>query len=158
MNVLIAVDGPEFGKIISDFVCNYRFPPRTAFRVITVVDTPRAASASQEPEIAVARALVRNIAQRIADTFPGSDVRDAVIYGLPAQEILDLSDEWPAHLIVVGSHGRRAIGRFVMGSVSTAVVLHAHCSVVVVRLPVAGAREQELRKTAVRGAISHVTP
>ena len=43
--------------------------------------------------------------------------------------------EWNASydLIVVGSHGRRGFRRFLLGSVSEAVAMNAHCSVVVVR-------------------------
>ena len=36
-------------------------------------------------------------------------------------------------LIVVGSHGRSALGRFMLGSVSQKVVTEAHCSVRVAR-------------------------
>jgi nucleotide-binding universal stress UspA family protein len=34
---------------------------------------------------------------------------------------------------VLGSHGRRGFDRYMMGSVSESVALHAHCSVEVVR-------------------------
>jgi nucleotide-binding universal stress UspA family protein len=44
-----------------------------------------------------------------------------------------MADLWNADLIVVGSHGRRGFDRYVMGSVSESVALHAHCSVEVVR-------------------------
>jgi len=47
--------------------------------------------------------------------------------------ILGMADSWGANLIVLGSHGRRGFDRYVMGSVSEAVALHAHCSVEVVR-------------------------
>ncbi len=35
--------------------------------------------------------------------------------------IIDTSEEWHADLIVLGSHGRKALDRFLMGSVSEAV-------------------------------------
>ena len=38
-----------------------------------------------------------------------------------------------ADLIVVGSHGHRGVERFLMGSVSEGVALHAKCSVEVIR-------------------------
>jgi nucleotide-binding universal stress UspA family protein len=47
--------------------------------------------------------------------------------------ILDEAERWGADLIVVGSHGYRAWERFLLGSVSQAVVSHAKCSVEVVR-------------------------
>jgi nucleotide-binding universal stress UspA family protein len=51
----------------------------------------------------------------------------------PVRAILGMADGWSADLIVMGSHGRRGFDRYVMGSVSEAVALHAHCSVEVVR-------------------------
>ena len=40
-----------------------------------------------------------------------------------------------ADMVVVGSHGRTGLSRLVLGSVAMAVVNHAPCPVVVVRLP-----------------------
>ena len=48
-------------------------------------------------------------------------------------EIIDYAAAWPADLIVIGSHGRRGLDRFLLGSVSEGVVRHAPCSVEVVR-------------------------
>lgn len=47
--------------------------------------------------------------------------------------ILRQAEAWPAHLIVLGSHGRTGIERFFLGSVSHAVSLYANCSVAIVR-------------------------
>jgi nucleotide-binding universal stress UspA family protein len=53
--------------------------------------------------------------------------------GEPAREIVHLADDLGAGLIVVGSRGRGGMRRALMGSVSDAVVRHAHCPVMVVR-------------------------
>jgi nucleotide-binding universal stress UspA family protein len=55
--------------------------------------------------------------------------------GLPKESILKVASDWNASMIVVGSHGRHGLDRFIMGSVSMAIMSHAHCSVTVVRLP-----------------------
>jgi nucleotide-binding universal stress UspA family protein len=55
--------------------------------------------------------------------------------GNPKSAIIDAANKWHADLIVLGSHGRSAVQRFLMGSVSEAVVRHAHCSVEIVRIP-----------------------
>ncbi len=49
--------------------------------------------------------------------------------------------KWNADLIVVGSHGRRGFKRFLLVSVSEAVAMNAHCSVVVVRDPARSSRK-----------------
>lgn len=49
------------------------------------------------------------------------------------EEIIRLSEEIEAGLIVLGSRGRGGLRRALMGSVSDSVVRHAHCPVLVVR-------------------------
>ncbi len=53
--------------------------------------------------------------------------------GRAAVEIVKAAKEWPANLIVIGSHGRGGIQRAVLGSVAEAVVRHAPCPVMVVK-------------------------
>lgn len=53
--------------------------------------------------------------------------------GSPAWELVAKADEWKPDLIVVGSHGRTALGRFVLGSVSQRVLTEARCSVRIAR-------------------------
>jgi nucleotide-binding universal stress UspA family protein len=50
-----------------------------------------------------------------------------------AEEIVSLAEEIGAGLIVVGNRGFGGIRRALMGSVSDAIVRHAHCPVLVVR-------------------------
>jgi nucleotide-binding universal stress UspA family protein len=53
--------------------------------------------------------------------------------GNPAEEIMKAASQQQADLIVMGAQGLGAIARFLIGSVSTRVVQHANCSVLVVR-------------------------
>jgi nucleotide-binding universal stress UspA family protein len=53
--------------------------------------------------------------------------------GDPASIILKRAAEWPADLIVTGTHGRSGFKRMVLGSVSTALAREAKCSVRVAR-------------------------
>jgi nucleotide-binding universal stress UspA family protein len=50
-----------------------------------------------------------------------------------ADQILRVAEELDVGLIVMGSRGRGGLRRALMGSVSDAVVRHAHCPVLVVR-------------------------
>jgi nucleotide-binding universal stress UspA family protein len=64
----------------------------------------------------------------------GVDVAEAHLrVGQPATVIVALAEDMAAGLIVVGSRGLGAIRRALSGSVSDAVVRHAHCPVMVVR-------------------------
>ena len=51
----------------------------------------------------------------------------------PGWAIVHLGEELGAGVVVVGSRGRGPMKRAVMGSVSSSVVHHAHCPVLVVR-------------------------
>jgi len=53
--------------------------------------------------------------------------------GKPAEEIMKVASKHRADLIVMGAKGLGAIDRFLLGSVSTRVVQHSSCSVLVVR-------------------------
>jgi nucleotide-binding universal stress UspA family protein len=53
--------------------------------------------------------------------------------GSPGEAIVEVARNEQVDLVVVGSHGRGAVGRFLVGSVSEHVVRHAPCPVLVVR-------------------------
>lgn len=53
--------------------------------------------------------------------------------GDPGEAIVAAAEAEGVDLIVVGSHGRGPVGRFLIGSVSDYVVRHARCPVLVVR-------------------------
>ena len=76
-----------------------------------------------------AEELAANAAKWILASFPRWDVQIEPLYGSPASELLAKSDDWDPDLIVIGSHGRSAIGRMILGSISHKVVTEARCSV-----------------------------
>lgn len=59
------------------------------------------------------------------------DMNFSVEIGDPAEEISLEAKHNPASLIIVGSHGRRGLSRFFLGSVAERVVRHAPCPVLV---------------------------
>jgi len=60
-------------------------------------------------------------------------VRFVNVVGYPSGEICRVAEEEHADLIVVGSHGKSAVDRLLLGSVSHGVLNHAKVSVLVVR-------------------------
>lgn len=77
--------------------------------------------------------LCTEASRRIQQKFPAWQVRHKTIGGYAESEILLEADESKPALIVVGSHGRGSVGRFILGSVSLKVLSEAACSVRVAR-------------------------
>jgi nucleotide-binding universal stress UspA family protein len=61
----------------------------------------------------------------------GYSVRSQVVIGTPVESILDQAKAQRADLILMGSRGRKGIGRLVLGSVSHAVLHSAPCPILV---------------------------
>ncbi|MFQ4138849.1 universal stress protein [Nodosilinea sp. PGN35] len=69
-------------------------------------------------------------------TFPGEaerPIKFSVIVGNPSSEIIDYAGSHSIDLIVIPSHGRTGLSRFLLGSVAERVVRFAPCPVLVVR-------------------------
>ncbi len=117
MHVLHAVDLEELLPLPHDFARGTDYGPD----VMTHVRHGRDA----------AEQLVSAAAERV--TAAGFATVTAIREGDPRRVILDYAAEHECDWIVMGSHGRRGLGRFLMGSVSEAVARHARCSVLIVR-------------------------
>jgi len=92
------------------------------------------AEASQvlEEQREEAEGLVARASEQLRDA--GFSVTTAIEQGNPKVVIIDSATQWSPDLIIVGSHGRKGLDRFLMGSVSDAVARHARCSVQIVRV------------------------
>lgn len=63
----------------------------------------------------------------------GLEAREVAVSGDPRILILDEARQLGAELIVVGTHARKGLQRFLVGSVAEWVLRHARCDVLVVR-------------------------
>lgn len=75
--------------------------------------------------------IVRKAEEMVLATAPEVKVTTSLVAAAPADALVEAS--LGAEIVVVGSHGRSTVARALLGSVSTLVVHHAHCPVVVVR-------------------------
>jgi nucleotide-binding universal stress UspA family protein len=145
MKALIAYDGSACADAALDDLKRAGLPGEVEAMVMTVAEfwlpPPPAtfkpiltAATEQLPApVEAARNLAIAASQRLQIMFPAWEVRAEALVGSPASAILSNADEWKPDLIVVGSHGRSALGRFILGSVSQKIVTEAHCSVRVAR-------------------------
>lgn len=70
---------------------------------------------------------------RVKTEAPGRTVETHALQGKPAHDICQFALEHGHDLIVMGTHGRTGLSRFLMGSVAERVVREAPCPVLVVR-------------------------
>jgi nucleotide-binding universal stress UspA family protein len=80
-----------------------------------------------------AQELAERGSTRVQTIFPQWTVSYEALSGSPAFELLTRAKEWQPELIVTGSHGHTALGRFVLGSVSQKVLTEAQTSVRIAR-------------------------
>ena len=138
MRLLLAIDGSKFSEAAVQAVIARHEPKGTEVQVLNVVDlgipipTSDAASFRQE-SLNQGRELVQRAKEVLSKA--GLNVQTAVEEGDPKSTILAHAAHWKADLIVLGSHGRKGIDRFLMGSVAEGVSHHAPCAVEIVRIP-----------------------
>jgi nucleotide-binding universal stress UspA family protein len=61
------------------------------------------------------------------------DSRTLIRQGDPSETIMEAARKMRVNIIITGSHGRHGTSKFLLGSVSSKVVEHAHCPVLVVK-------------------------
>ena len=91
-------------------------------------DFPEGYEARREEQMRIRDQQVEKI-----EASGGSVANSHLAMGYPADQIVAYAEDEGVGLIVIGSRGREGIRRALMGSVSDAVVRHAHCPVMIVR-------------------------
>lgn len=78
-------------------------------------------------------AMLNKLAKAMNDKYSNVDVTTAVRQGSPAEQVLEAADDFGADRIVVGTHGRKGLSHFVMGSVASRIARLAKAPVLVVK-------------------------
>jgi nucleotide-binding universal stress UspA family protein len=144
MKILLATDGSECSQLAARSIAERPWPAGTEFRVYSVAELsvpllgmPYFSSHATEQLRAQAILKAENAETTaegiLADAGLTASGTVAVPAATPKELILQDADEWGADLIVCGSHGRRGLSRFLLGSVSEAIATHAKCSVEIIR-------------------------
>jgi nucleotide-binding universal stress UspA family protein len=154
LRLLIGYDGSDHSNFAIDDLQRAGLPPDVEAVVLTIGEAwelpmvvDRGSTTSEKfvhPNVAMieehlsevsekARILSKPAVSRLKGYFPGWSVRAEVRCGRPAVEIVKMADEWSPDLLVMGSQGRSAVGRVLLGSVSHKVLNDTRCSVRIAR-------------------------
>lgn len=139
--ILLATDATSASEAATEQAVLLAAEVGASLLVVSVINTtarlPAEAlvPAAGQAGIADAREALAAVAQHIVQRAraAGAKATFLVWEGDPGEAIVAAADAEGADLIVVGSHGRGPVGRFLIGSVSDYVVRHARCPVLVVR-------------------------
>ena len=143
--ILVAIDGSENSIRAADWAIGLAKKEGAHLFVLNVIPTPVYTSTSPSTSNTPAMKEFFDKARKDAETVvkgvvssaesAGVKVRGEIIENVPSvvESITDYADEWKVQLIVVGTRGLSGFRKLLLGSVSTALVSHAPCSVLVVR-------------------------
>ena len=144
MKVLLAVDGSDASMSAVATTAALPTPPGSEIRVVSVVPTTFAPEGSPWPNVIRVDPpndrdrIFDDVTRRLLDIADRLRVGDRTVHvevldGRPATEIVTDAERWSADLIVVGARGLSTARRLLIGSVSSEVVDHAPCPVLVAR-------------------------
>ena len=157
MRILIGYDGSGSADAALDDLRRAGLPPEGEALVVSVGDVLAAptlaghevaaaaltsrrvmsavarAQAHDSESLAEARRWTDEASRRVRSYLPDWEVRAEVLAGTPLWELLQMAAQWKPDLLVVGSQGRSALGRLLLGSVSKKLAAEAECSVRVAR-------------------------
>ncbi|WP_282692468.1 universal stress protein [Streptomyces sp. CC208A] len=140
--VLLGVDGSPEGERAVDFAfaeAALREAPLVALHAWTTWNAPLPPPQDESepyanPPGALAAGEERLVAEALAghrDRYPGVTVEPRVVRGRTREALIEASRS--AQLLVVGARGRGGFTGLLLGSVSQALLHHAHCPVAVAR-------------------------
>lgn len=146
MKVLIPVEDKQFASLITEFICNHSWPSDVEFRILNVFESvllqevvsPLAIQQLEEAtelSQSLGRSLMMDLGTKLRLKFPSCKIEELLKEGDPKYVILDMIKNWKPDFVIMGSHGKGSIERFFLGSVSLAVLSHAPCSVVIIKVP-----------------------
>jgi nucleotide-binding universal stress UspA family protein len=128
-NILLATDGKEHSAKAVRYAFDHAKDHKATLFVVFVV-SPKA---EEDKERVIRQGLDELDRLKDMATKEGIDIKTMLEAGSPYDTILKTSDRVVANEIIVGTSGKTAIDRVLIGSVSEYIVRNARCTVIVVR-------------------------
>jgi nucleotide-binding universal stress UspA family protein len=144
MKVLVPIDGSKHSteglRVASHFAKNNKAKIHILNVIASVADIDLELSASERDKLMESlKRRGEDLLARAKDqmkTHGVTDISTDLVTGdSPAQEIVAYAEKEKIDLIVIGSKGKSATARFLLGSVASKVVKYSHCCAYVVKEP-----------------------
>ncbi|HHY20603.1 MAG TPA: universal stress protein [Bacilli bacterium] len=138
-NILVAVDGSDEAKAALNKACEIAKQQDATLTIAHVIDTRTFATIEQYDRTVLTRAEeygTELLAQHKTDAEAAgvANVKTVLDFGSPKVKITkDIAKNENIDLIVTGATGLNAVERFLIGSVSEAIIRSAKCDVLIVR-------------------------
>jgi nucleotide-binding universal stress UspA family protein len=134
-NILVANDGSQYSEIAVNEAINYAKSYNGSLKLVGVVDIT---DEFQAHAPGLVEKLVKNVKKDLAliknkVQKEGVNAEIFIREGEPFQVIVNLAKQLHADTIVMGSHGRTGLKRILVGSVTSRVIGHTTCPVMVVK-------------------------
>lgn len=143
MKVLVAVDGSDCSTRMIEFLSVRPWNKIDQFLVICVAEEipqefrfgyfPPAYDGLDERILERCIQVCDTSGAKIRSKLPDNSVETKVPFGKVADAICQCAEQWNADLIVMGSHGRKGVSHFLLGSVAEQVLKDSPCSVEIVK-------------------------
>lgn len=142
MKILIAIDKSAHSARALDFVSRMRWPAGSRVIVLSVLQPIAGVSGGAFEPPGVTQELLESQRKELEELVAGAEsalrevgfsTEGRVLPGEPRDALVEAAQTERADLIVLGSHGRSGLAKMMLGSVSSHVVTHAPCSVLVVK-------------------------
>ena len=153
--ILVPLDGSELAECVLPHVTSIvegcRVPEVTFIRVIEPIETsvPIRLEGSTiwqqglilEADVPKIEAELRDAANKYLDriinqtVLGASKVQSAVIYGKAAESITEYATENKIDLVIIATHGRSGVSRWIMGSIADRVLRSAKIPIMMIRAP-----------------------
>jgi nucleotide-binding universal stress UspA family protein len=122
-SVVVPLDGSELAESALGYAVPIALQHDAPIHLVYVIHHD--AEASEDDD---ARSYLASVKERLSGT-----VETHVRLGTPADEIIDVADDSDESLVVMTTHGRTGIGRWIYGSVADKVVHAAESPVLLIR-------------------------
>jgi nucleotide-binding universal stress UspA family protein len=137
--IIVAIDGSEVSKKALSVAIDETKAWNAELHAIYVIETGLLSSIPVDNTIEAIYGLLENEGEQVMDFCRGKADEAGIAFkshisqGHAGNEILKAAETEGADLIILGSHGKSEVDRFLLGSVTTYVVRHSSISTLVVR-------------------------